>query len=157
DKPTSAQEQMEFARLCMFKKLTAASAHFFADAYKMSPELADDPDAGQRYNAACEAALAGCGQGEDASKLDDAERERLRTEARRWLNSELDRWAVAPNNNAKTRDAARDALTHWRDDPDLAGLREPDSLAKLSEPERNECVAFWLRLDNVLARLQENR
>ena len=42
-----------------------------------------------RYNAACTAALAGCGQGVDADKLDAKERARLRQQALDWLRADL--------------------------------------------------------------------
>ena len=40
-------------------------------AFAADPNLADDPGSRHRYNAACSAALAAAGQGEDAAKLDD--------------------------------------------------------------------------------------
>src|SRR5215472_4056243 len=49
----------------------------------------DDLQTQDRYNAANAAALAGCGQGEDAAKLNDNERTRLRQQALTWLRADL--------------------------------------------------------------------
>ena len=46
---------------------------------------------------------------------------------------------------------AREPLTSWREDPDLAGLRDPQPLAKFREMERRECRALWLKLTPYFA------
>ena len=51
-----------------------------------------------RYPAARCAALAGCGLGEDAAKLDEVERARWRRQARAWLRADLAVWANALEN-----------------------------------------------------------
>jgi hypothetical protein len=43
---------------------------------------------------------------------------------------------------------------HWRADPDLAGLRQPESLDKLSADERQECTALWSEVEALLNRTQ---
>jgi hypothetical protein len=43
-----------------------------------------------RYNAACAAALAACGQGKDSAKRDAQERARLRRQALDWLREGLE-------------------------------------------------------------------
>ena len=42
------------------------------------------------------------------------------------------------------------SLEHWKRDVDLAGLRDKTSLAKLPEPERKACQAFWGEVDELL-------
>ncbi len=67
--PTDAAQQVRFADFCQrYKRLNAAASRFYADAFAAEPGLAKDLRSGTRYNAACTAALAGCGQGEDAAK-----------------------------------------------------------------------------------------
>jgi hypothetical protein len=34
-------------------------------------------------------------------------------------------------------------LTHWQQDPDLAGIRDKDALAKLPEGERADWLKLW--------------
>jgi len=46
----------------------------------------------------------------------------------------------------------RQALTRWRDDPELASLRKAGELERLTEDERKECLAVWSAVDDLLAR-----
>jgi hypothetical protein len=41
------------------------------------------------------------------------------------------------------------ALTRWRTDPDLVGLREQAELTRLSADERKDCLALWMEVNNV--------
>ncbi len=50
------------------------------------------PGRASRFAVAVAAALAGCGKGEDAAKLDDKERTRLRQQALTWLRADLEAW-----------------------------------------------------------------
>src|SRR5262249_52291253 len=54
-----AAEQNEFARLCFYKRLNVASARLRAEAFTADAKLAEDRQSGNRYEAACAAALAG--------------------------------------------------------------------------------------------------
>ena len=58
------------AAVCQGKKLHHATTRLFADTFAADSNLADDPQTGHRYNAACAAAQASAGQGEDAGKLE---------------------------------------------------------------------------------------
>jgi len=49
-------------------------------------------------------------------------------------------------------DIAKEMLTLWQDEPDLAGLREPAGLERLAEDERKGCLALWAEVGAVLAR-----
>jgi serine/threonine-protein kinase len=119
----------------------------YAEAFAADATLADDPRFGHRFNAARAAALTGCGQGEDATGLGADERKRWRDQARQWLQVELVAWAkVLDGDPTGARQRVRQQLTKWRSDPELAGLREPAELAKLSAAERKDCLALW---DNV--------
>src|SRR5262249_27932774 len=77
--PTDAAEPLALGQLCQmpYKKQYAAATRFYREAFAEKPQLADDLNAQFRYNAACAAALAGCGQGKDADTLDAKERSRL--------------------------------------------------------------------------------
>src|SRR5262249_46738850 len=79
--PASPAERVELAGLCSLKRLHRAAARFYEEAFAAQPSLADDPGTGHRYDAACAAALAGCGQGRDAVPLDKGQRARLRRQA----------------------------------------------------------------------------
>jgi tetratricopeptide (TPR) repeat protein len=77
-RPADATEQLGLGELCTLKKRYAAAARFYADAFTAEPKLADDLQRWNRYGAACAAALAAAGKGEDAAKLADQERVKLR-------------------------------------------------------------------------------
>jgi serine/threonine-protein kinase len=153
EKPANAAEQLEIARLCYLKKLYASAARLYAEAFAMSPQFAEGPRPGYRYSAACSAALAGCGRGEDSAEAGDAERARWRAQARQWLRADLDAWAKKLDSGlAADRAQVHKILARWREDPDLAGLRDPDALEKLSPAERQECRALWGDHDALLCR-----
>jgi serine/threonine-protein kinase len=151
--PGTTDDCLALAELCGFKQQYATATRFYADALAGQPERAAALAARHRYNAACFAALAGCGRGEDASQLDDKEKARLRTQALGWLRANLAAWQKllqkAPD---QARSAVRRTMEHWQKDPDLAGVRDKAALAKLPEAERNEWAKFW---DGVAALLVE--
>ena len=49
------------------------------------------------------------------------------------------------------RERVRQALTEWRADPDLAGLRDPVEVEKLPADERKDCRALWREVDVLLS------
>jgi hypothetical protein len=100
-----------------------------------------------RYLAARCAALAGCGLGNDVPKLGDAEQARWRRQAREWLEADLAAWARTPGSNSPpVARVAKEMLTLWQADPDLAPLREPGALMKLFSEEREEWTSLWSKV-----------
>jgi serine/threonine-protein kinase len=152
DRPTGAAEYIEFAELCQLRKKYVAATRLFVDAFAAEPHLADDVRAGRRYNAACAAALAGCGHGDDQGELSTAEQARWREQARRWLRADLASWGKVVGGDAGMKGLAHKNLTHWQRDPDLRGLREPNALDKLLPAERQECSSLWRDVDALLKR-----
>jgi hypothetical protein len=72
------------------------------------------------------------------------------------LRAELAAYAkLQETNSADSRDLARKLLANWKGDPDLAGLREPSAMDTLTPDERNECLAIWQAVDNLLTRVRE--
>src|SRR5262249_20630856 len=131
-RPADAAERIEFAELCSYKNLHGTSARLYEEAFSAKPKLAEDLKKEHRYSAACSAALAGCGRGNDAPPLDEAARARWRRHALDWLRADLLHWSK--HLAGKTPAAAavvQKKLRHWQQDPDLAGLRDPAALAKL--------------------------
>jgi serine/threonine-protein kinase len=147
--PANAAEQVELADLCMaYKKLNVAAFRFYTAAFAADPKLVDDLEHGQRYNAACAAALAGCGQGKDADKLDETERSQLRRQALDWLTADLTAWAKIADQPAELP-KVRPVIQHWLEDPDLAGVRG-DAIAKLPEAERPGWQKLWADVEALL-------
>jgi tetratricopeptide (TPR) repeat protein len=152
--PASAGERVELAGLCALKRLHGAAARFYADAFAAEPKLAERLGS-HRYNAACAAALAGCGQGQDADQLDSKERTRLRRQALEWLRADLAAWdRLLDRGPDQARAAARvaRALQHWFGDANLAGVRGPEAFARLPESERRPWQQFWDDVAALLAR-----
>ena len=147
DHPADADERAKFAWMCYFKGLSGASAHLFEEALAAKPELAENMDAGHRYNAACAAALAGSGRGRDDPPLDEEDRTRWRKRALDWLRADLEVWKPRAASPIKsTRDSVIQTLQHWLRDPDLAGLRDNDALENLPEGERDKWRTFWAKV-----------
>ncbi len=107
---------------------------------------------GARYNAACYAALAGCGHGKDADRLDEKERAGWRRQALDWLRADLSWWGKAlDNSKAKISVRVDQTLRHWQTDAQLSGVRDKESLNKLPADERTA----WQRLWQEVAALRE--
>jgi len=156
EKPASAAERLELRELCHIKKLYAAAARFSRDAFVAEPKLAEDVAAGTRYDAACAAALAGCGQGKDAADLDDAERARWRRQALEWLRLEL-AWSgkALEGGKAQSRALVLRKMQYWLSDGDLAGVRGNDALARIPAEERKEWERLWAEVDALIRRASE--
>jgi serine/threonine protein kinase/Flp pilus assembly protein TadD len=153
--PADAAERNEYARMCHLKKLYVASARLKAGAFRADPKLADDLAAGDRYDAACAAALACCGRGADAGKLGDRERARWREQALGWLRADLAAYAERlKGGKPADRVRVRRMLRHWQQDPDLAGIRAAAALAKLPAHEREGCEKLWAEVRALLAKAE---
>jgi serine/threonine-protein kinase len=158
--PGDADQRNEYAQVCQMKHLYASAARLFQEVFTAQPGLAASPENGLRYNAACAAALAGCGKGDDKPALADEERARWRRQALDWLRAELAGWRTwrrqqADSDAPAVRIALRKTLQHWREDSDLAGVRDEPALAGLPEAERAEWKAIWADVEKTLAKVQD--
>src|SRR5262249_61424380 len=104
----------------------------YGDASAAERKRGEDMDRNHRYNPACAAAGAAAGKGEDATKLDEKERARLRRLALDWLRADLAAYTRnAEIGNPNIRQTIGQRLTHWQGDADLAGVRAKAALDKL--------------------------
>jgi serine/threonine protein kinase/tetratricopeptide (TPR) repeat protein len=151
-RPANSAEQRDLARLCQdYKREYAAAARFYAGAFAAQPDLAANLASQDRYRAARAAAQAGCGGGADSPKL-EAERARLRRQALAWLNADADAWALRlAGGRAAERIRVGEVLQRWRREADLAGVRDPKSLAKLPKGEAGPWRKLWARVEGLLA------
>ncbi len=156
DHPADADESLAFASLCLAKKLDAAAARLYAEALAANPRLAEDRRTQHPYNAACAAALAGCGQGEDDPAPDEAGRAKLRGQALDWLKAELAAWTRLLDHDGRSAKFIVQTLKHWKADPDLAGVRDAEELAKRPEAERPSWRALWDEVDRLLTRAESH-
>jgi serine/threonine-protein kinase len=153
--PAGIGERIALAQLCQMscKSLYLAAYRFYTAAFAEQPNLADDLQGQHRYNAACAAALAGCGHGKDARDLPDREYVGLRRQALEWLRADLAaNRQLLEKEPDKARPLVREHMQHWQQDTDFAGVRGPDALAKLPEAERQEWQKLWADVADTLAR-----
>src|SRR5262249_53932972 len=113
--PADASERLRLAELCRrYRQRYVAAARLYAHALAAEPKLADDLDAGHRYNAACQAALAADGQGKGA-KPTASDRRALRRQALTWLRAELAlRTRQLAGGRPADRAAVQQLLAHWQ-------------------------------------------
>jgi serine/threonine-protein kinase len=145
DKPADAAEHFQFAELCRITRHYAAALRLYAGAFTANAELADDFEAGRRYNAACAAVLAAAGQDVDAATVGGTERTHQRRQALDWLQADLAAWAKAPD-----RALVQRTLWHWQQDFDLASVRDQEALAKFPSAERDAWTKFWSDVADLL-------
>ncbi|MGO9471262.1 MAG: tetratricopeptide repeat protein [Isosphaeraceae bacterium] len=155
-RPSSAAESLGFAQLCYARNLHGSSARLWTEAFQAEPKLTNDMQAQNRYNAACAAALAGSGQGKDDPPLDEPTKARWQKQAIEWLKADLAAWSkVLEKAPPAARQSISQTLQHWKADPDLAGLRDATSLAKLPEAEQKACRALWAEVEALLKKAQD--
>jgi eukaryotic-like serine/threonine-protein kinase len=153
-RPTDAAERLDLATICCFKGLHAASARLAGEAFAEKPALADDLRRASRYDAARSASLAGSGQGQADPMPDEAARARFREQALVWLRADLAAWAkiLDGGNEPARKQAVAQKLAHWKQAPDLTGIRDETALAKFPEAEREGFRALWAEVDQLLAK-----
>jgi serine/threonine protein kinase/tetratricopeptide (TPR) repeat protein len=152
-KPRDGRERIEYADVAMLRKQFAAVARLYEQAFADEPALAESLELAHRYDAACYAALAGCGQGGDAGTLDDKERARLRGQALAWLRADLTAWkGRLEKEPAKARLVIARKLRHWQEDADLAHVRGAEALKKWSDGERRAWQQLWDDVEALLRR-----
>jgi eukaryotic-like serine/threonine-protein kinase len=152
--PKDNAERLALAGRAHAMRRFALAARLWAEALAADPKLADDRQAQHRYHAACAAALAGSGQGKDDPKPDDAAKAKLRKQALDWLKAELSAWKrvsmiVEPGN----KELVAKTLTHWKQDADLAGIRDAKELAKLPDEERAALKQLWGDVEALLTKV----
>jgi tetratricopeptide (TPR) repeat protein len=153
--PAGAGERIELAVLCSFKRRHRAAAHFYKDAFTAQPGLETGRGTGHRYNAACAAALAGFGQGQDADKTGAAERAEWRRQSLDWLRADLEAWGrLLDGESDQGLPVLVQQMRHWLADADLAGVRGPQALARLPRAERALWRKFWEDVAATRARAQ---
>jgi serine/threonine-protein kinase len=145
DVPADARETIDFAGIAAGRGLAAGAATLFRRGLEADPSLAKTPLWPYRYNAACAAALAGTGRGKDAASLDEAARAAWRRQSLEWLRADL----AARRERADSDPRAFFEALGWRTDPDLAGVRDEASLAKLPAEEGDSFRAFWRDVDAI--------
>jgi WD40 repeat protein/tetratricopeptide (TPR) repeat protein len=119
----------------------------FREAQRLAPALTQSRDRRLLYLAACAAARAAAGQGTDVPAPDDAAKVKLRQEALDGLRAEYNAWRQLDGPRAPQSIA--NELQQWKQDPDLASIRDDAALAGLPEAERKQWQALWNDVDSL--------
>ncbi len=153
-KPKNPSECFAFAKICQkYRQEHAAAARFYAEGIARQPAAADDLQLAYRYDAACVAALAGCGQGKDANTIDTKARVAFRKQALDWLRADLKAHRQLLDNSAsKAGPGIQHKMQHWLQDTDFTGVRGPDALARLPEAERGDWQKLWEEVEALRQR-----
>jgi tetratricopeptide (TPR) repeat protein len=150
-RPRNFGEWLQLAQQAYDSARYAAAARLWQEALELDPRLGDDRQALHRYSAACAAALAGCGQGRDDPPPSDDQKSKLRRQALDWLTAERSAWAkLLAMANEEQRGGIVKTFEHWRQDPDLAGIRDDAELGKQPEAERVAFRKLWADVDALL-------
>ena len=74
------------------------------------------------------------------------------------MRLDLAAWAKkVDTGTAPDRMQAQKMLVPWRDDPDLAGLRDAGALERLPRAERKECQELWQEVAALIRRAETTR
>ena len=153
--PTNEAEGLRLAQRAYDKALHKAAAKLWGDAIEANPKLVDDRQLQHRYNAACAAALAGCDKSKDDPPPSNDEKTKLRHQALDWLAAELKAWdRVSTIAEPGAKEHVSTTLAHWKEDTDLAGIRDARELAKLPEGEQQAWQSLWADVNALLKRTQ---
>src|SRR5262249_14918656 len=139
-----------------YKRLYAAAARLYAEAFAADPKLAADLQQQHRYSAARSAALAAAGQADDAKQLPDKAAVMLRQQALSWLRDDLALYAKpAERDEAKAKEFVRQGLAHWQQAADLASVRDPAALDGLADDERAAWRRLWADVDTLRQKVEQ--
>jgi hypothetical protein len=84
----------------------------------------------------------------------EEQKAKLRQQALEWLAAEVGAWTKLIETASKEqRGGIVKTLEHWREDADLAGIRDDVELAKLPETERVALRKLWADVDALLKKV----
>jgi tetratricopeptide (TPR) repeat protein len=146
---------------CILGNSLAAQGHLydaltaFREAQRVEPAQSQSRRWQLRYRAACAAARAAAGKGKDGPPPNDAVKVELRQQALDLLRAEHEAWDHLLESGApQAGPLIADALQHWKQDSDLAGVRGAIALAELTEDERQQWQTIWADVEALLKRAQ---
>jgi Flp pilus assembly protein TadD len=138
-KPATPAEAIDFAEVISQppRRRYLLALSFYLGAFAAEPSMADDLGVERRYNAACIAALAAAGQDAEMTARGVEEWGYLTARALKWMRANIAYW-TSQAKDPKRWQQVRDKLTHWKNDADLASVRDPAWLAAM--PERPDLL-----------------
>jgi tetratricopeptide (TPR) repeat protein len=140
--PNSAVAHVNLASfLCDEGRLIEAIDHY-RQALRIDPNysVAQNWLSLSLYAAASGAVRAAAGQGPEKERLGELERADKRRQALAWLRADLELAAKRLGDGK----LSSESVAAWQRDPALASVRDPASLAKLPDAERELWRRFWM-------------
>lgn len=152
EKPETPAEAVELAQLGAHRsqKRYSLAVRLYEEAFAGNADLAADLGAGHRYSAARNALLAASGADAGAPVLEDNERTRLIGLALTWLRADL-ALITTHAEDPERRPQVAEWLTRWKNDPELASVRDPEAMASMPADKRKAWEALWSEVDTLLA------
>lgn len=155
DQPADNAQRVALARIATSQGQFAAATRLYAEALEIDPTLGDDRRAGCRYEAARTASRAAAGHGQGELPLDDTAKSQLRAQCRDWLRAELTSWEKILELGApQARPVIMQILNAWREETDLAEIRDLRALEKLPADERAAFTQLWNDVAELVRRVQ---
>jgi tetratricopeptide (TPR) repeat protein/serine/threonine protein kinase len=150
--PKAAPDQLELADFCRnVKRYHGAAARLYGAAFpKRYTQSREDLDR-LKDSALRSALLAAAGEGLEPRQPDPSERSKFRQQALDLLQAELARYEKAKSSSRlDVRLDVWSRLSQWRNEPDLAGVREPAALALLPDAEQASWRKLWSDVERVM-------
>lgn len=142
--PNDLDSRIALANVFFLKKRYHSTAQLFGEVLDHESELLVKLPPDLREDAIRCAALAAVSKGEDAFKLDDKERARLRKWTLDWLRGELDFFTKLLETGDKMAiNFVKTNLQGRLKDVDLAPFRDSPALAKLPPDEQKMFAQLW--------------
>jgi tetratricopeptide (TPR) repeat protein len=155
-KPTSLMDAPDLAVLCSrpFQRRYRLAVRLLeevgrAEPHRLVPSAAGTPDEQPGFFGARSAVLAAAGKAIDLPDFGVEEWGYLMDRAHRWLQADLAIWAGRAKDEQQQY-TVRLHLGAWKEDPGLAHVRNPESLAAMAPTDRRRWEAFWADVDKAL-------
>jgi hypothetical protein len=146
------EDRLELIRHCDLYRWAGGAAKLYEEALAADPNLGPIRGELPCWQAARHAVLAGTGASEDDPPLDDAEKTRLRWRALDWMREEMNaRAAQLASGRPEARRRAADFFGRYQNDPNMAGVRDPEAIDALLPDEREAWRAFWREVAQRIA------
>ena len=153
--PATPQDWLDYIQVCQLKKAYASQAKLWQRAF-MAYSPPRNPSAGYRFRAACAAAMAADGQGQDAGNLTADQKADLRKQVFQWLQTDVKEWTKRVEKGRPTFILASfKELSHLQTTTDLDGLREEKNLVSFSQAERQEWKKLWAEVERLRKQAQD--
>jgi tetratricopeptide (TPR) repeat protein len=155
-KPATPAEAIELAIFAAKppQRRYGLGVRLYSEAFAADPALADPLKYPYRYWAACDAVRAATGKDKERPKVETAEWSRLTGLALKWLRADLAH-LTSQAKDPKRRQQVRDQLTNWKNESDLAPVRDPAPLAAMPPADRKAWQALWREVDALLTSISQ--